>query len=404
MKRILYFVPTFSNLSETFILREIEELDKLGNLDIHVVSLKEGKALLPESLVYKVTYIKLSYLDAFKSFSFIFKNLKKIYKVFRLFMKDSEDSTSRKLKNFTKGVLYGYKLNVFSFDHLHIHFLSDISTIISISALVNGKTFSCSGHARDIFMEGSSINFKVRNSKFVTVCNTKAYLRCIELSGGKGRRNLILGFHGVGANKYKFKNRKFSSTGEINVLTDGRFTEKKGLIPLSEAIVTLIKDYSFDINFTIIGLAVSDEQFEHLNKIKDIFKKAKLFDRLYIPGNGKGVQQDEVVTVYNNSDMFIYAGVDTGTGDLDGVPNGLLQAAYSGLPVITTLSGSISDLFNETNSYIVNQNDSSDIVDKFNKLLLDKSRDKKSEKLYNEVSDQFDLEKNTKLLENLFLK
>ena len=404
MKKILYFVPTFSNLSETFILREIEELDILGKLDIHVVSLKEGKAKLPDSLIYKVTYIKLSYVDVVKSSGFILKNLKKIYKVFRIFMKESEDTLSRKIKNFIKGVLYGYKLNIFSFDHIHIHFLSDISTIISIAALLNGKTFSCSGHARDIFMEGSSINFKVRNSKFVTVCNTRAYLKCIELSGGKGRRNLILGFHGVAANKYKYHSRKFNISQEINVLTDGRFTEKKGLIPLSEAIVTLISDYDFKIKFTIVGLAVSEEQFALLDQIKNIFKKAKLYDHLSIPGNGKGVQQEEVIEIYDRSDLFIYAGVDVGTGDLDGVPNGLLQAAYSGLPVITTLSGSISDLFNESNSYIVNQNDSLDIVEKFNKMILDKSRDKKSEKLLKEVSDQFDLEKNTKLLESLFLK
>ena len=43
---------------------------------------------------------------------------------------------------------------------------------------------------------------------------------------------------------------------------------------------------------------------------------------------------------------------------------------------------------------LVNQNDSNDIVEKFNKLILDKSREDKSKKLLKEVSDQFDLEKN----------
>ena len=404
MKKILYFVPTFSNLSETFILREIESLVQREKLDVHVVSLKQGKAKLPDSLIYKVTYIQVSFVDLFQVIGFIFKNLIQVYKVLLKFFKESEDSFKSKIKNFSKGILYAYKLNYFSCDQVHIHFLSDISTIISISCLINRKPFSISGHAKDIFVEASSINFKVKNSKFVTVCNSKAFLKCVELSGGKGRKNLIMSFHGVDHSKYQYKERKFNSTGQLNVLTDARFTEKKGLIPLSQAIIILIKDYNFDVNFTIVGLANTEDQFQHLEDVKKLFKLAHVYERLSIPGNGAGVQQEDVVEIYKNSDIFIYAGKDAPTGDADGVPNGLLQAAYSGLPVITTLAGSISDLFNNKNSYIINQDSSEDIIEKFNFLMLDKLRVGKSEKLKKDVSENFDLVKNITYLENQLLK
>jgi glycosyltransferase involved in cell wall biosynthesis len=404
MKKILYFVPTFSNLSETFILREIESLEQRGNLDIHVISLKEGTARIPDSLIYKVSYFKVSFADLLPAIGFGFKNFKQIYKVFKKFLKESEDGLKLKLKNFAKGVLYAYKLSPFEYDQIHIHFLSDISTIISISALINKKSFSISGHARDIFVEASSINFKVKNSKFITVCNTKAFLKCVELSGGKGRKNLIMSFHGVDNSKYQYSLRKFTSTGNLNVLTDARFTEKKGLIPLSKAVISLIKDYNFNINFTIVGLAVTDEQFKHLEEIKKLFKDAHIYERLSVPGHGKGVQQEEVIEIYKNAQIFIYAGVDTRSGDSDGVPNGLLQAAYSGLPVITTLSGSIADLFNERNSYIIKQASFEDIIEKFNFLMLDKVRADKSEKLKKDVSENFDLIKNITYLESQLLK
>ena len=99
MKKILYFVPTFSNLSETFILREIESLEQRGNLDIHVISLKEGTARIPDSLIYKVSYFKVSFADLLPAIGFGFKNFKHMYKVFKKFLKESEDGLKLKLKN-----------------------------------------------------------------------------------------------------------------------------------------------------------------------------------------------------------------------------------------------------------------------------------------------------------------
>lgn len=403
-KKVLYFVPTFSNLSETFILREVEKLLERGNIEIHVLSLKEGKAKLSQDLSTRVTYLKFKFSDLKEILLFFFKNFQKIFFVFLKFFRDSEDSFFTKLKLFGKGVVYSFYLSFFKYDILHIHFLSDISTIMSLASLINNKPFSISGHARDIFVDPSSINFKANNAKFITLCNTKAFLKCIELSGGKGRKNVIMSFHGVNSEKYFFKLRKIDATKEIKVLTDARFTEKKGLQTLSKAIVKLVKDYDFNISFTIVGLANTKEQELHMEEIKNIFKENKIYEVLDIPGNGKGIQQDLVSEIYENSDVFIYAGVDVGDGDADGVPNGLLQAAYSGLPVITTKSGSISDLFNENNSYIIEQRSFDDIVDKFNLMILDKSRNEKSKKLAESVSESFDLDKNIEYLERWFLK
>lgn len=404
MKKILIFVPTFSNLSETFILREIDALDKSDKVDVHVVSLKEGKAELPGNLKPKVSYIPLRFTDVLNSLPFISKKLSKILQVGWRFFQTSQDGFLRNLKNYLKGILFAFKLSKFDYDQIHIHFLSDISTIIGLAAQINAKPFSISGHARDIFIDGSAVNFKVKNAKFITLCNSKAFLKCLELSGGKGRKNVVLGFHGIDPQLYKFSERNLNIHKEINIITDGRFTPKKGLVTLSKAIVSLIKDYKFKINLTIIGLAIGDDQQKILNEVKDIFKQAKVYDHLEIPGNGKGVQQEEVVKYYDRSHVFIYAGINAPGGDADGVPNGLLQAAFSGLPVITTTSGSISDLFNQKNSFIIEQNSVDSIIEKFNELVLDKKLADKISMLNKEVLENFEIKKNISYLEHMLLK
>jgi colanic acid/amylovoran biosynthesis glycosyltransferase len=399
--KVLFIIPTFSNLSETFIYREVNAVFERGNLDVSVVSLEKGKATISQDLAKKVSYIRISYEDIIPTLSYSMKNFKHLFKIFHSYYNTSDQSSLEILKIFIKSVFYAQKLSKFDFDISHIHFVSQFSSVFSLSSLILKKEFSISGHAKDIYLESCDLKFKAKNAKFISICNTRAFIKFIELTGGKGRKNIVLAFHGIDPKVFQFKKRKINFNKKINILTDARFTEKKGLEFLSQAVVMLNKDYNFDLELTIIGLASTETQTQYMEKIKYIFKEAGLYSKLHIPGGGNGVSKDDLPSIYNNSDVFIYPGVDASDGDLDGVPNCLLQASFSGLPIITTQSGSISDLFNEKNSYIVNQRDPLDIIDKFNELVLDKDLDKKVNLSLKKSIENFSLDKNIEYLEKL---
>lgn len=401
MKKLLIAVPTFSNLSETFILREVESLNKVSGIDVKILSLKKGKAHLSSDISSKVFYYDLKFQDFISSFGFVLKNLKIISKVSITYLESSDQSFFQKIYLLIKGIVFAFKIKDLDFDHLHIHFMSDFSSIFAISSMVLNKKFSISGHAKDIYLDIADAKFKAKHSKFISVCNTKAFLKLIELSGGKGRKNILLAFHGIDPNLFEFKSRKMTFNKKIKVLCDARFTEKKGLEYLSAAVISLIKDYNFDIELTLVGLASNENQKIYLEQIKNLFKESGLYNKLNIPNNGEGLQQIEVVKEYDLSDVFIYPGINASDGDLDGIPNSLLQAAFNGLPIITTQAGSISDLFNEKNSYIINQKDVLDIIDKFNEMVIDKNLSKKVGLMHKDVMENFDESKNTKYLEKL---
>ena len=401
MKKILIAIPTFSNLSETFILREVESLNKVSGIEVKILSLKKGKALLSEEISSKVFYIHLKFQDFISSIGFTLKNLKSVFRVSMIYLKSSDQNFFQKFYILIKGVVYAFKIKDLDFDHIHIHFMSDFSSIFAISSMILNKKFSISGHAKDIYLDISDPKFKAKHAKFISVCNTKAFLKLIEVSGGKGRKNILLAFHGIDPKLFEFKSRKISFNKKIKVLCDARFTEKKGLEYLSSAVISLIKDYNFDIELTLVGLAVTESQRKYLEHIKNLFKESGLYNKLHIPNNGEGLQQTEVVKEYDLSDVFIYPGINASDGDLDGIPNSLLQAAFNGLPIITTQAGSISDLFNEKNSYIINQKDILDIIDKFNEMVIDKNISKKVDLMHKDVMENFDESKNTKYLEKL---
>jgi len=402
MKKILYFIPTFSVISETFILREVQTLIEFGNLDIKILSLKEGSAIVSENVKKRVFYFRLSLIYCISSIPYIILNIKNILLAAKILILDKDSFLISNIKTFIKSIFYSRYIKDMDIEHIHSHFVSEPSSLMMFVAEILKVPFSISGHATDVFRDHDMVKEKSRRAKFVALCNSHAYIEFMKLSGGKGRENIVLLYHGIDYLKFKFRDREFSKDSVIEVLTDARFVEKKGLNILAQAIVDL--NQVFNINLTIIGLAQNEEQERYRDSIKDIFNKSNLNEKLFIPNNGKGVQLEEVLGIYSKSDVFIYAGIDAGKGDVDGVPNALLQAAFSGMPVITTLSGSIMDLFDEKNSYIIEQKDVHDIVIKFQDMLNDRERKARSEKLFKQATKEFSLFLNVKELEEMLLK
>lgn len=402
MKKILYFIPTFSVISETFILREVQTLIEFGNLDIKILSLKEGTAKVPSNVKERVTYYRPTLIDILLSIPFILRKFFILIKCLKIVMNENEGKLLSIFKIYFKSIFYARFIDKMKVNHIHAHFVSEPSTLMMFVSEILDLPLSISGHATDVFRDHDMVKAKSRRAKFIALCNSQAYQQFIKLSGGKGKKNVVLLYHGIDFLKFKFNHRTISTKNQIKILTDARFVEKKGLGVLSRAIIDL--NLIFDVKLTIIGLAQNLEQENYRDQIKDIFKQAGLENKLEIPNNGKGVQIEEVISIYQNSDIFAYAGIDTGKGDVDGVPNALLQAAFSGLPVITTLSGSIGDLFDEKNSYIINQNDIKDILIKFQELIKDSQRDLKSELLFKQASKEFSLFLNIKELEELLSK
>lgn len=402
MKKVIYFIPTFPNLSETFILREVVKLVEFGNLSIHIFSFKKGNAQIPSILQDKISYLEEQPKPYLEALGFAILNIFKIFKIAKLLFTYSDTKNLKNLYLLSKAVLYAPIFKKIDFDQIHSHFLSDISSMILLVGLLLDKPVSISAHATDVFKNASLVSFKVKFSQFIAVCNSLAYNEILRLSGGKGRKNVLLQYHGIDPQSYPFKVRDLEKKN-LRIITDARFVPKKGLKILSDAIIELIRS-GHSINFTIIGVAQNDPQLNLMHEIVKIFVDQGFSNNLNIPGSGKGVSQKQVALEYQEADLFIYAGIDDQSGDVDGIPNALLQAGFCGLPVMTTQSGSIKELFDDSNSLIIEQKNSQDIIIKFKDLVSNSDYQKRSHRLFQQVYSDFNLDLNVKLLENELLK
>ncbi len=84
MKKILYFIPEFPKLTETFIEREVSKLVELNELDIQVLSVKKATGFLSPNLSTKVIYRDINLLDFINGLLILIKSINKFGLFFRI--------------------------------------------------------------------------------------------------------------------------------------------------------------------------------------------------------------------------------------------------------------------------------------------------------------------------------
>jgi len=396
-KKILIFVPEFPKLSETFIEREVSKLVERNNFDVLVFSLKRADGKLSENLKDRIIYRRLNVFTAFLGFLAYLFDSKKSSQALSLFS-SANYSPLGKIYIISKGFGYAKILKTYKPDHIHAHFLSkSSSTLIMIVAQYLGVPYSVSAHAKDVFVEADMVSQKAYTAKFITVCNHKALRRCIELSGIQSPKNIYLNYHGF--DPKQFEAEAFQSLPKFEkpfVFSIGRLVEKKGFQYLIEA-AKFLKERRIA---HIIKIAGPGPLYEKLN---DQIKKAGLENQIEILGEGKGLPFEEIIKYYRIADVFVLPSVETNEGDIDGVPNVLIEAAFFKLPIVTTNAGSIPEFItNGETGLIALQKNPYDLANTLEKVVIDADlRKSLGDKAYLKAKEMFDINKNIVGLENL---
>jgi len=397
-KKILYFIPEFPRLTETFIEREVRKLIELGNLDIRVFSLQKASGKASDGVIGITDYRRLNMHACYKALGYLFKNTHSVLSAWNLVKRDSSHNFASRLYLFLKSLGYTYLIEQFHPDHIHVHFLSDPSTVVMIASEILRIPFSISGHARDVFVEGTLLKEKAEKAKFITICNTYAYDKFVSVAGGESLNKVRKLYHGVEITEHGSDEDKVEGQRPI-ILSVARLVEKKGLKYLIEASAILKKSCVVH-EVHIIGPGPLYEG------LVDLIKKKELVDTVYIDGKGSGLPHDEVSRFYAKADIFVLPSIETGEGDADGVPTVVIEAAMHRIPVIATEAGSMKDLIEHGHTgIIVPQRDPVAIATEIERLLGDPVlRIKLGEVASLRAGKLFDIGENISKLEILLLE
>ncbi|MBD3366143.1 glycosyltransferase [candidate division WWE3 bacterium] len=403
MKRVLVLVPEFPRLTETFIQREISKLIELGNLDVTVFAMAKATGKLMDNVKGHVVYKRLSVVSGIRAFFYFLPQLAKVLRVYFWFIRQSlaekEACVLKAPYFFAKSCGYAYLFAEETPEYIHANFMSWPSTMALIASKLLDIPYSISAHAKDVMVEGEYFEAKVASAKFIAICNVYAYKSCLDQSGKKDPKNVLLRYHGIDPSKAFDVDVSVEKPARVVLCNVGdRLVAKKGQKYLIEA-AKILKDRGYDFELHIGGPGPLYEEL--MAQIKDL----GLTDVVFIHGEGEGVPFETVVSYLKIADIVVKSNINLGSGDADGIPTSVIEAAMMGKPVVATDAGSVTDLIvNEETGLIVSQRNPEELAEAVVRLL--DNPDLASElasSAKEKAFEMFDLTRNVQEIEQLIL-
>lgn len=390
MKKILYYLSTFPTFSQNFITREIEALAKTGKFEIVVLSLQKGKkGIVPAILQDKVVYFtrpkfqRLLDAAAFKITHPIF-SLKLVRKY------------SRKLPSLITAVSMLPIVEKFKPDIIHANWITEGALTSNMLSDLTETPFSIECHAEDIWLSPKEMLIsRVSDAKFVITCtqNNANYLASILPADLSAKVSTV--YHHIDASLFKGKVASFNDTPVVYLI--GRMVEKKGYAYMIRA-AKILRDKGLNFQVRLAGgNGPEKERLIQLTFEFDLSEKITFLDETSFEEHSHN---------YLESDVFVAPSIKSTDGNMDGVPNVIIEAMLAGLPVVATRLSAIPEVvIDGETGYLVNEKDESGLADKIEELLKDKNkRARFGANGRNKIVEMFSFDNTIQKIINLFEK
>jgi len=333
MMRVLYVVSLFPCWSETFIVREIQEMLRAG-ADVRILSLRRASEPLVQSdavaLLDRVIYppgtaatlnaIARAPLEDLGDLARMAVGLRRHPQA----LAKSAVAWSRAL-----GALPA--IREFAPDHIHAHFATYPSTVALLLSRRLGVPFSFTAHAHDIFLEDHLLAWKLEASAF-SVAISEFNRRFVgERLGEPAASRMRIVHCGISPALFDFE---LEGRDPHRILAVGRLDAIKGFTHLVDACAVL-RSRGVEFTCDIVGSGPLQAELAQRIEAHGLGAKVRLL----------GVRpQEDVREMLRTAGVFAMPSVVTPRGDRDGIPVALMEAMACGAPVVSTTVSGIPEL------------------------------------------------------------
>jgi glycosyltransferase involved in cell wall biosynthesis len=354
-RRIAYYLWRFPVASETFIRRELEALRQSG-VDVRVIA--DGAHYGGTLANHDDDAVSVQYLlpiDSRALCSDLFRfALRRPLRTLNLFVyvicrtygplkKIQED-----VSIFLKAVKLAAVLEDEQIRHVHAPWGDTNAFVAMVAARWLDATFSLQLRAHDLHRATSAflLEEKIRNARFV-VTNTEYNRQYIEKIVGPDESAKVRQiYNGLPLQDFRPSHAQQRTDGPVRVLSVARLIEPKGLVYLFEACARL-RSQGHRFVCEVVG---GPELPLYINDYLDIRATHK---RLGLDGCVELVGAlafADVCKCYERADVFALPCVKGRDGSNDIIPNAILEAMASGLPVVATDITAMSELVSQGES------------------------------------------------------
>ncbi len=356
---IVYIVDGYPSLSESFIRMEARELLKLGHRlrfislrrpgpdDLKVELLPEEKVLCLEDVYKKGVARVFSHLRLLlrrpgaylRAFGWVLKHRG----TWRLF------KAAPYLYDYAKGA-----------DWIHGTFAWDQAGYAMALSRLTGTPWSFTARAADIFVNPRLLGLKITEASFVAVITEYNRRLLNETYPASADKTSVI--HS-GHHRERFNMEVRPPQDHVRITAVGRLVEKKGFTHLLKALSLARPRLALPLQCRIIGSGPLEEA------LQEEVRQLSLQDEVKFIG---ALSPEETLREIASSTMLVEPCVRAHNGDMDGIPNVLMEAMWLGVPVISTRLSGIPELVeHEKTGLLAGPEDEQELAGQIERLACD---------------------------------
>jgi glycosyltransferase involved in cell wall biosynthesis len=402
---VAYIMKRYPRLTETFILNEILAMERLG-ADLHIFSLlpPEPPPHHPavQDVMAPVTHLpvawgaKLAMLGRAHKAAIAAAPLRYLGAAGRAAWWSVQAPRPLSVwKQFIRGGFFATQCRQSGIRHIHAHFANAPAAVARFASLMTGIPYSFTTHAKDLYLTPKRvIQRRTAAATFVATCTgyNANYLR--EILPEEDRHKVNLVYHGIDLSLFTHQADQVAAAGRVPVIMSvGRLVPKKGLDDLVAA-CALMRDRGIEFRCLIIG------EGPLRNELQADINRHNLAGHVELRG---AMTHAKLIALYREASIFALPPRITEDGDRDGIPNVIVEAMATGLPVVSTAVSGIPELVkHDLTGLLVPPNDPKALAAALQRLLADpRHAQQLAHAARGELERNFDCWENTKQLRSL---
>lgn len=339
---IAYIVSRFPHLPETFILREMIHLEKLGwKVELYPLILQHQDIVHEEAR----PWVQRAHTVPWLSLALITANLRRLaarprqyislfWRVVRENIR-SPKFLARALLLFPRAIWMADQLERQGIRHIHAHYATHPALVAWLINQLTGIPYSVTVHAHDIFVEKPMLATKLHDSVFISSISEFNRNYLTDLLGPWVQEKTQIVRCGIDPSYYQNGKRVVANkTNALEIISVGSLQPYKGHIYLVKA-CALLKQRDVPFRCRIVGGGDLHAALEHA------IQENQLEGLIELMGPRT---QDEVSRLLRTANCYVQPSVITSTGKMEGIPVALMEAMMSKVPVVATSISGVPEL------------------------------------------------------------
>lgn len=338
--KIAYFTSIYPRATDTFIQREVAGLRQQGHEVVTISTNKPGQEHLISPQVQKIfeeTYYLLPFnllLLGWLNLKGIVFNTRRYFNAWKIALKSARPG----LKGFVYQLFYFQEslllldiLNKHGIEHVHNHFGDSSGTITMLACLQADVSYSITIHGPHIFFEPLvwALDLKLKYAKFIACISHYCKSQVMLFSDAADWHKLRIVHCGIDFNHYVAEQSvPKSACSPVKLIYVGRLAPEKGVGILIDSLILLQKE-GVQFELTLVGDGPERPALEQL------VRQHGLQASILFHGFANQVVVREKLL---QSDLFVLPSF------AEGVPVSFMEAMASGIPVVGTNVGGVSEL------------------------------------------------------------